>query len=82
MRSPYMGTPVARCDICRKNFNFTMGAYVCDDADINCDYDCCPACFKGNVASKGTMCSEGLPLQYSTAKRDRYWGYGAICNVC
>lgn len=81
-RRPYLGNPTARCNICQNDFLVIFGYYTCEDADNFCDYDVCNNCYKGGIAQHGLTCSEGLPLGLSITKRDRYWGFGAICNVC
>ena len=47
MRAPYNGVLAIGCNLCGRNADVRQGYYTCKNADTNCDFDCCPTCFKG-----------------------------------
>ena len=45
-RLPFDGNIFYSCDFCDRNGDIRKGGfYACKNADIDCDFDCCPNCY-------------------------------------
>ena len=88
-RPPYEGSTETKCNICNGTiFSTEQGYATCENADDECNYDVCLACFKGEVPSefiKGITCGKFHKLEYTTkAKLRGLYKNGTIiaCDLC
>ena len=87
-RSPYFGKTYTHCQLCHAEIcDIRQGYATCENADEECDYDCCLACFKGELPEglkPGNTCGMAHPLQLrSTCKnRDGATGASISCDMC
>jgi hypothetical protein len=50
-RPPFEGDLYFSCDFCDHNGDIRKGGfYACKNADINCDFDCCPNCYNTKIS--------------------------------
>jgi len=75
-----------QCTICKSSSPVLGGFYVCGLADRDCDYNVCPACFRGQkTVALGMTCDSGDLLLLKTAARVREPFSGTDkfdCNLC
>ena len=51
-RSPFYGDNEYNCDFCDNNAEVKNGGfYACKNADKDCDFDCCPKCYKKKMVN-------------------------------
>lgn len=85
-RNPYLGKTFAICDICNAEIpDIGQGYAACSNANNDCDYDCCLACFKGKLPDGlvlGKTCGQTHPLLLHTTHKLDSELVDIVCALC
>ena len=87
-RAPFYSSKRAQCDICKGIItDVTQGYAICEMGHTECDYDCCIACFKGEMPegfTLGITCGKKHALEFSKTSKSRPSGSGCdvSCDIC